>query len=296
MAKQTVKKWGAPGWPWELELMALVFVLIAILIPLWISVQSAPDPEEMSLVIRAQMERRADAAATFDDQRNFFWGVFIIGLYVVHLLMAYSSFDLISTSFTHLFAPLVFAMITYYRLAGFEDRGVATDLVSGTFGEAALWALGVLIITLLLAQLRMARHMTRFSDEPWDVSTSSKYDASFFSDLALTVRPLIYPPRQYRVSEDGILVEGWLYILPIPFSSVQSVESVRRIPATTLGHFYATSARAMVRIQLTESKTPIYLSPADRDSFISFCNRRLSRGVVSLARDTNAGTSRQTHG
>lgn len=286
MSKQ--KTWGAAGWPWELELLALVFVITALAIPFWLESQHVPDTEELSLVARAQMERRADVA-TFEDQKSFFWAIGIVGLYLVHLLMAYSAIDMISTSFTHLFSPLAFSMITYIRLMGLEDRGISAQIVSGKPHELAFWIVGVLLITFLVARIRMARHMLRFKQVEWDIVSSSRFDGTFLSDLLITIRPLIYPPRAFRACEDGLLIEGWLYILPLPFSAIQSVEGVKRANMSAAAHFYATSIKSLVRVQLSESKIPLYISPSDRDQFISYCNRRLSRGVVTLARDTTIG-------
>ncbi len=282
------KTWGPAGWPWELELLALVFVLTALVIPFWLNLQHTPDTEELSLVARAQMERRAEMA-TFEDQKSFFWAVGILGIYIVHLLMAYSAIDQISTSFSHLFSPLIFSMITYIRLLGLEDRGVSAQIVSGNPLEIVFWIVGVLVITLLVARIRMARHMLRFKQMEWDVVTPSRFDGSFFSDLILTFRPLVYPPRAFRACSEGLLIEGWLYVLPLSFNSIQSVEGVKRANFTAAAQFYATSSKGLVRIQPTDTKQPLYISPEDRDQFISYCNRRLSRGVVTLARDTSRG-------
>lgn len=282
----TKKIWGPAGWPWELELLALVFVVTALVIPLWMSTQHVPDPDELSLVARAQMEKRQEVA-TYEDQQNFFWAVAIGGLYLVHILMAYSSLNMISTSVTHLFSPLLFSLITYYRLNTLGDGHAAKQVVSGEPLEVTFWVLGVIAITLLVARVRMARHMLRFRQVDWDIRTPSRFDSTFLKDLAITLRPLIYPPRAYRASEDGILIEGWLYIMPLPFHGLQAIEGVRRVSYSGQAQYFATSSRTLVRVQLIDSKMPIYISPHDRDQFIAYCNRRLSRGVVSLERDTS---------
>ena len=264
--------------------MALVFVLTALIVPLWLATQYVPDPEEMTLVQRAQMERR-QVEAGYQDMTNFFWAIGILGVYVIHLLIAASSFDMISTSFSHLFSPLIFSSITYFRLLGVTDEETATNLVSGSPLEFSFWVLGVLAITGLVARIRMARHMRRFEDVDWEIQTPSQFDSTFFSDLAITVRPLVYPPRTYRASQDGILIEGWLYILPLSFHSIQSVEGVKQTHYFGQAQHFATSSKTMVRIQLTDSKAPLFISPEDKDAFIAYCNRHLSRGVVTLVRD-----------
>jgi hypothetical protein len=284
MTKQKI--WGPAGWPWEMELLALVFVTMALVVPWYLETQSAPTVEELTLVQRAAMEKRQEVVtATFSDQIGFFWALTIVGLYVIHLLFAYSSIDMISTSFPHLFSPLIFSIITYFRLLGLNDHGGDAGIVSGSPLEAVGWIGGVLLITVMVAMLRKARHLRRFKKVEWDFKTGSKFDRTFFTDLALTFRPLLYTPHTYRACPDGILVVGWLYILPIPFSAIQGLDTVRRTNYTSDARFYATSSQTLVRIQPMESKNAIYISPSDRDQFVAYCNQRLSRGVVSLARD-----------
>ena len=280
------KIWGPAGWPWELELLAVVFVLLALIVPWYLELQSTPVVEELTLVQRAAMEKRQEVvAASFSDQVGFFWALAIVGLYFIHLLLAYSSIDMISTSFPHLFSPLIFSIITYVRLLGLRDHGGDMHIVSGAPLEVLAWIGGVILITIMVAMLRKARHLRRFKDIQWDLKMTSKVDGTFFRDLALTFRPLLYTPRSYRACPDGILVVGWLYLLPIPFSGIQGLDIVRRANYTSDARFYATSSESLVRIQPMDSKNAIYISPSDRDHFVAYCNQRLSRGVVSLARD-----------
>lgn len=284
----TKRTWGPPGWPWELELLALVFVIIALTIPFYLSYMEGPSQTEMSLIEQAETARRAEQAS-LDDQRSFFWAVIIIGLYVGHLIVAAASIEMISTPFIYLFTPLVFSMITYYRLYMLSFQKNAAHIVSGNPMEIAAWVLAVIFITLVVTRIRMSRHMARFKGVTWDIVTKSQLDGSFFSELLLAVRPFIYPPRFYKACNEGILIEGWLYIMPISFHSIQSVESVKRMGFMTSGKYLATSTRTMMRIQLSDTPTPIYISPKDRDSFLHYCNQYLSRGKSSQTRDTLHG-------
>jgi len=291
------RTWGPSGWPWELELLALVFVIIALIIPFYLTYMEGPSQTEMSLIQQAESSRRVEQAS-LDDQRSFFWAVIIIGLYIGHLIIAGASVEMISTPFIYLFTPLVFSMITYYRLYMLSFQKNAANIVSGNPLEIAVWALAVIFITLLVTRIRMSRHLLRFKGITWELVSKSKIDGTFFSELALTIRPLLYPPRFYKACSEGILIEGWLYILPVPFHAIQSVDSVKRMGFMTSGKYLATSTRSMVRIQLTETTTPLYISPSDRDAFLQYCNSHLSRGVITLARDTAHGThsSRNTQG
>ncbi len=284
------KKWGSPGWPWELELLALVFVATSLVIPYYLEyVEGPPEPEELSIMQRAEQARKQEVAS-LQQQQGFFWAVAIVGIYVVHLIIASASIEMISTPFIHLFSPLIFSMITYFRLHSIGG-GTSGQIVSGTPQEAALWALGVLVITFLVARIRMARHMLRFKDVDWDVSTKALMDGTYLKDLIVTVKPLIYPPRMYRACSEGVLIEGWFYVLPIPFAAIQSVEGIKRIGLAASGEYFATSTKSLVRIQLVEQKTPMYISPADREQFMTYCNQHMTRGVVTLVRDTESGAS-----
>lgn len=282
--KNKHKIWGDAGWPWEMELLALVFVVLSLTVPLYLNVQEQPDPDTIPIAQRIAQERLSESGATMADSRAFFWGIAIVGLYLVHLLMAYSATDVISTPFIHLFSPLGFAIIAYVRLLGLSE-GTAAPIVSGSPQEIAAWILAVLLVTAVVARIRMARHFARFREIDWDLVCNSRFDRTFVTDLIVTFRPLVYPPRKFRISPEGILIEGWLYVYPIPFAAVKAVESVRRPNFASAGLFFATSSKALVRIQLTETKMPIFVSPDDRDAFIACCNSYLNRGVVSLARD-----------
>lgn len=280
--------WKSSGWPWGLELLAIVFVLAAIIIPWQLAVEDTVDPETLSIVEQRRLEQRQQQqqTGTFDDFMNFFWGLGIVGLYVVHLLMASSAIDQMTTSFTHLFSPLVFSIIAYFRLAGLKTPAGEEELLSSTPLEFVLWVLIVIVLTILLARVRAIRHGLKFKRVEWGVNAKTVKDSTFWSELAWTIRPLIYAPLAYLASEDGILIKGWLFYLPLPYQSIQSVEAVRKASVSESATFYSTTTKGLVRIQVKDTKQPIYISPADRESFIAYCNRHLNRGsVVSLARD-----------
>ena len=283
------KKWDPPGWPWELELLAVLFVIAAILIPFYFDTQTPAKPEELTLIELARKANAPTHVARWEDQVDFFWAAGIVGLYLVHLAMAGATSSHISTPITHLIAPLIFALITYYRLhdigLGVADRG---QVRAGWGWEMVLWSCGVLVITFLVARIRMARHMLGFRGVNWAMTTPTRWDASYFK-LMLEFTPIIYPPRVYRLSEEGILVEGWLYLMPIRFRSIQSVDPVADSQILVKGNFLASSSRSLVRIQLADSPEPIFLSPSDRDSFLQYAHRYVLHGI-SPTTTTRAAT------
>ena len=280
--------WGPPGWPWELELLALVFVVTAILVPYYLQYMQAPEPSQMSLMAKAEHARRQEMT-TWQDMEGFFWAIIIVGFYLVHIAMASASIDFMSTPFTHLFSPLVFSVITYYRLFKLKTVALAgTPLVSGKPLEIGIWLTGVLVITYLVARIRMARLMLGFRDTDWDVTTPSLFDKTY-TELMVQIRPLIYAPRLCRACSKGILIEGWFYAMPLPFDSIQSIDAVQGTTMVSSSYCLATSLRSMVRIQIAEKAEPVLISPKDRAAFLRYCQQH-----VAAKTPTHGGTSTGT--
>jgi hypothetical protein len=278
------RRWDPPGWPWELELLAVVFVVTAIVVPYYLQVTSSPDVSHLSIFERAELERRQEATGTWQQSSDFIWAIAIVCLYLAHFVMAGASINFLSTPFTHLFAPLMFSGITYYRLLKIEaDAGLQNPIVKGTVLEIAMWVVGVLVITFLVARIRMARHMLRFKDVHWEVTTPTLFDSTF-SNLAIRLQPIIYPPRVYRTCDQGIMVEGWLYVMPIPYKLIQSVDRVTGAALHSTGYYLATSTRHLVRVQLTESPEPVFISPRDQAGFLRYCQQH----VTAMKPDTRS--------
>ena len=282
------RRWGPPGWPWELELLALVFVVTAILVPYYLQYMQAPEPSQMSLMAKAEHARRQEMT-TWQDMEGFFWAIIIVGFYLVHIAMASASIDFMSTPFTHLFSPLVFSVITYYRLFKLKTVALAgTPLVSGKPLEIGIWLTGVLVITYLVARIRMARLMLGFRDTDWDVTTPSLFDKTY-TELMVQIRPLIYAPRLCRACSKGILIEGWFYAMPLPFDSIQSIDAVQGTTMVSSSYCLATSLRSMVRIQIAEKAEPVLISPKDRVAFLRYCQQH-----VAAKTPTHSGTGTGT--
>jgi len=287
-----IKAWK-PGWPWELELLAFVFVVTAIAIPMYLQYYCSATENELSLMAQAA-HRTLRADTSWSEMTNLMWAVAIVGIYLSHLMIASTSSEWISTPFTHLFAPFVFATITYARLLKISCGTHTMRIVTGSALEITSWVIGVLSITFLLARIRMARHMVKLRDIAWDITTPTKTDITYLTLLAY-FRPLIYPPREYRVSQEGILIEGWFYVMPIPFEVISTIEPVKSTHLISSAYVLATSARNLIRIHLLEHPEPIFISPARHDEFLSYCNRIIApRRPGTRAGDTSAGTRSQT--
>ena len=271
---KTKNCWAPPGWPWELELLALVFVIIAIALPAYLSITgdaNAPE-EELSLKQTILIEELQNET-NWDQLQGFFWALGIIGLYAVHIALSNLSVQYLTTSFTHLFTPVVFSMITYYRLYTLTSaENIKTPLVSGSPVEIASWIAGVLIITLLVARMRMKRHLKQFKMMTWDLTCGTRLDTSYFSLMA-HFHPIFYPPHRYRVCNEGILIEGWFYSMALSFEVMQGVDSVRMTGFTSNGLYLATSDKALIRIRVVDHPEPVYISPKERKEFVQLCER-----------------------
>jgi hypothetical protein len=254
-----------------------MFVVISIIIPLYVeySYEEVKPEAEVSLVERAGVQRSQEPQATWQDLTFVFWGIAIVGLYLAHLIMAGSAFRWNSTPFTYLFAPLLFAMITYYRLFWLSENSEGGYIVSGHPGEIAGWVVGVLAITFLVARVRMARYRLQFRDVDWDIVTPTKMDRTYF-ELCANFTPLVYPPRIFRACSRGILVEGWLYLMPLPMEVIQSVEAAKRATYMTSGHYLATSSKSLLRVQLVDYQLPIMISPSDRKELLEYMEKKLA--------------------
>lgn len=295
------QRWSPPGWPWELELLALVFVVIAIAVPYYLKLaQPPPDTSTQSLLVQAQAQTlRSQEMSTWEDLQGFFWAVIVVGLYLAHLAMGAASIDYMSTPFTHLFAPLLFSIITYARLYAL-NTGVSSSsyIVRGALWEIIAWIGGVAIITYLVARIRMARLMLAFRDVDWKISTPSLKDSTYWQ-LVFQIRPLIYPPRWLRASEEGILIEGWFYAMPLAFDNIHAVDAVQGAVLYTRGYCLATSLNSMVRIQVADRTEPILISPKDRNAFVRYAQDQIALRappVTLRSGETGKGTRPGTTG
>jgi hypothetical protein len=79
----------------------------------------------------------------------------------------------------------------------------------------------------VVARIRMARYLLKLQHPEWDISTPSVRDATS-RELFLHMDRLLYPPRLLHLCSEGILIEGWLYVMPLPFQAVQAVEPVKK--------------------------------------------------------------------
>ncbi len=274
--------WKLPKWPWELEVFTILFMLLAIALPFYVhNLEPAPGS------IVAELNKTNPAEAALAEQRGMLWSVSILGLYFFHIIVARGTLDLISTPITTLLAPPAFATIAYFRtLILSRDMGQNIAFVTGSIGQILLIAASVIIVSLVLARLHMTRYMLNFRQTKWDIASPALMDKTYTSLLS-ELRPLLYLPRRYRAAEQGILIEGWFYVMVMPFRMVQSISAVNYAGMGVTGNYFATSTHTLIRVEMTESNTPVFISPAERDEFLRYC----VTNVLRLKRSGAAGST-----
>ena len=271
-----------PGHPWELEVLAIIFILIALLAPtLYEGKRPGPDTSGLSIVEKAALEREAERKAETSDPTMLIWGAVIIGAYAGHVILSRSSISFLSTPFTSLLMPLLFSMVAFFRLRSLNHEAPdVLPFMSGSLSQGLLLFLIVATVTVILARIRMKRYMLSIKDIEWKIKTHSKYDFTFF-ELIMYFFPLIYPPRRFLACEHGMLIRGFLYVMPIPFDLIHAISPVKQMSFITSADVYATSIQSLVRIDLTEQADPIVISPAGREEFVEYCVEHLDHHSVA---------------
>lgn len=274
------KTWAPPGWPWELDILALLFVVVAVVLPYSIYTGNLASAETTA----------NPAVLKLKEQTYILWSIGICLLFVMHLALGGARLEMLSTPFIHLISPMVFAVLAYYRIYIVSVDMEKITLVTGQPGQIAMLIAGVFLLTFVVARLRMARYLHRFRDTQWDLICPSHYDSSYL-ELIAQFRPLVYPPRRYRACEEGILVEGWFYTIGIPFDMVQTINPIRAMGFAADGNYYASNTNALVRFELLDSGKPIFISPDGRDEFIQYCARHVARMRPSTNHHSRHGTN-----
>ncbi|HMO03155.1 MAG TPA: hypothetical protein PKC67_10070 [Kiritimatiellia bacterium] len=238
-------------------------------------------------------------------QFGFLLSLGLVALYIFHLAFTLMETGKITATPLHLLSPCAFAYIAYIRTADVGNlEKTAFNFIDGSSAQAATLVAVVGLFVALLARLRTYRYMLNFDTTSWEINTPAAIDASFFR-LTLQLYPLVYPPRRYLASNEGLVIEGWFYAKPIAFQRIHSLSRINGSTVMNSGYYYATSAHHLVRIELHDSTRASYISPVDRDDLVRFCAQHIARRSPSQrasptrhgiqhASDTQSGTNRGT--
>lgn len=260
-------RWNNLGWPWELELITLIFFLLALFVPLFFQTQH----DASTIRQFTPSEALESGRQSLSTQFGFLLTVLVAALYVIHIAFGLSDINRVTASPTHLFSPVAFAVIAYYRiLEAPELQNTALSFINGSTFQVAGLVIGMSALTTLLTWIRRHRFMMEFDDIHWDVISPAAYDASYFG-LTIQLRPMLYAPRRYLACQQGFIIEGWFYVMPIEFEDINGLCKVKNSGLNNTGLFFASSSRHLIRIDLHDSIKDLYISPRDDDDFISYC-------------------------
>lgn len=273
-----------------MEFFVFLLFLFALLGTLFVSETASIDPS-----LGAMQAGRESLQTQF----GFLTSVFVVGIYVLHLVIGSPEAGRISMPLVHFISPFLLAGIGYYRLLQLPENTTEALGVTGSPLQIAALFASVLVISMILMRLSCARYMHNHRDIKWEITLPALIDGSFFR-LMLQMRPLLYPPRRYRICPEGLLIEGWNYVKPVRFDDVASVKRIMGTSMLNTGHYYAGSVKELIRIDLRDSNKGLYISPLDAVSFVKYCAtyvtpRRASgpasstRHGISAAGRTHAG-------
>jgi hypothetical protein len=270
------KAWNETGWAWELEILILFFIALGFILPtLFEMQQSSPgigqlNSTEQSTPVTQSYAEEMDAIKA---QRNaLLSGLVIIGLYIMHLILVSNSSSFISTPAVYFFSPLVFGGITFYRMLYHTTlQGKSISLIEDSLFNKVAFPIGIIFITFLFTQLRKSRQLYLYKDVDWIYKTKPYYDEGRWSKIRAEVAAFPYAPRELLISNEGLLVKGALYLLPLSFSHIQSVVQSKQRSSVNNHLDLSTSSHKPVRIQTTESRQPIMITPENPDEFVFQC-------------------------
>ncbi len=264
-------KWNPPGWPWELEIIIFLLLMVSLFAPVYFGGDAMPD-------VRGGLDPARKQLAT---QMNFLGTVAIIGVYVLHIMLAATGINRVTVSPVHFLSPLVMALIAHYRIAHSVTADTPAAGVQWVAWQIALVIFVSSVITLLLMMVRRHQYMKRFAGTSWLHEAPAAYAVRDYLRLIWQWRPLLYPPRKYRACAEGLIIEGAHYAMAFGFSDVQSMALVHGSAVLSSGQFYAGSSREMIRIGLYDSTATLWIAPANAGAFLHACQPFITRRKVS---------------
>lgn len=262
--------WQPPGWPWELEIFALLFVLLSLILPLFPSTPASSQALQSNFIFQESIQQIEEQSAWWGDMQMFIWIVVIIGLYMAHIWIARSTFEWMSTPFTNLTMPPVFAAILYVRLLQMGETSPVSYTLTGSLPEIAALTAIVLFLTAFIGRMRRNRELKKYAHMNWNWQTTADYDKTYI-ELIPFLHPLVYAPRHFYCCRDGLLVVGWLYVMPLPLRDIASAQLRKSLMAYGNSLCLATKNHNIIQINLRDYKTPVYISPKNSTMFMNQC-------------------------
>ena len=194
------------------------------------------------------------------------WSWLLLLVYAAHFFMGRLAPVYVVPSFTHLISPSLVAAAGCLNV-------YSTFVFS--LSEVLMVMIAVLGMTYLLAKFHKWRVLKLFKDEPWEVNTPPRKDLSYIGELLLLVRPLFYNPKAYRASENGIMIEGGIFVAAIPFGDIEAIANHVEGQIASTGCYFSRSMHQLMMMSLKKNQETIFISPQDDEDFFSYCREAI---------------------
>ena len=205
------------------------------------------------------------------------WVLVFLFSYLAHIVLNRISPNFVSTSIWMILAPVVFAFLGYYYLlCSYVWSGTESQVVTGAFWEITSILVMVLIVSILLARVRMQRVAIKLKGTKWDMELPARRSTNGRFALMGRVETIFYPPRSYKLCSEGVLIEGWNYVIALPFEQTKVIRKRDKGDVASAGFYAVKSLDQLILFDILFSKEPILIAPEKEGIFLEKARERLA--------------------
>ena len=130
----------------------------------------------------------------------------------------------------------------------------------------------ILVVTLLgigflLSRVRLQRVMLNLRGEKW-LAELPAAPASNVVKCFLRIHPFFYPPSRFLISENGVVVLGWHYVVLLPYSQIKSIQARTKGDLSGTGFYLTRSFSNLVEIQMRLVHDAVVIGPDKPEYFL----------------------------
>ena len=205
------------------------------------------------------------------------WFLMFVFAYFAHLALCRIAPNFVSTSIWMILSPLAFSFLGYgYLLCSYIWAGRPGNVFQGAAWELILILVFVLILAVLLARVRMQRVAINLKGTHWDMEVSARDATNNKLAVYARIDPIFYRPRSYKLCSEGILIEGWNYVIPVPFEQTKSIRKRDKGDFSSAGFHAVRTLDNLILLDILFSKEPILIAPEKETIFLDKAKERLA--------------------
>ncbi len=276
---ETKKLWRETPWAWEFEVITLLLLVGGLVFSVRYEWMNTPIYAKTSDVIQ-------------DETAQSTWVILSVLAYSGHLLLSRVAIRDVSTPFHLIMSPTLFTVLGFFNFRGAFIRAHGPENWSWpTQGFAILISL-ILVISFLLARLRMQRVMLPFRRMRWDIDVApSPSSSNDWGALLARIHPVIYPPVRFRANASGIEIEGPYYVSLVSFREISAITHHPQGKVAAAGVYLTRGMRDLVAIHLKTRQEPIVINPMNATAFAAFTAGKLRTYNAEHSIKRNSSTS-----